>query len=88
MLITVSHILVRHRYEAEDILRKLKEGVLFTELAQKFSICSSNKNSGFLGEVEITRLDPDFAQAALELKPNVVSGIVKTRFGYHLIQRH
>jgi parvulin-like peptidyl-prolyl isomerase len=31
------------------------------------------------------QLDPDFEKAAWELKPGAVSGIVHSKFGYHLI---
>jgi parvulin-like peptidyl-prolyl isomerase len=86
--INVSHILVNHKHEAEDIERQLQKGKCFGELAQKYSQCSSAKNSGLLGLVAITRLDEDFAQAALLLKTNEISKPVRTRFGFHLILRH
>jgi parvulin-like peptidyl-prolyl isomerase len=85
--IKVSHILVTYKYEAEDLERKLQSGESFEKLAQKYSKCSSSKNSGFLGVVLLSRLDEDFTQAALLLKPNEISKPVCTRFGYHLILR-
>lgn len=87
MKIHVSHILVENKYEAEDLLRKLSEGVSFEVLAQKFSKCPSGKRGGDLGEVESHRLDSDFADAAAALKSGEISGIVKTRFGHHLIKK-
>jgi peptidyl-prolyl cis-trans isomerase C len=81
------HILVEQKFEAEDILKKLKEGIEFKTLAQKFSRCSSASQGGDLGLIDIARLDPDFAEAAELLKPSQVSGVVRTRFGYHLILR-
>ena len=83
----VSHILVEHRYEAEDLQRKIKEGEDFERLAQKFSRCPSSLRGGSLGEVEVHRLDQTFADAAQKLKPGQVSEVVKTRFGHHLIRR-
>jgi parvulin-like peptidyl-prolyl isomerase len=87
MKLHVSHILVTYQYEAEDLLKKLNEGASFSELAQKYSICPSAKQGGDLGSVDSRRLDEDFAEAALQLKMGEVSPIVRTRFGYHLIQK-
>lgn len=87
--IDVSHILVKSLHEAEDILRLLKSGKDFSELATKFSTCGSAKNGGNLGEVEISRLDEDFVDGAMILKPGEISAQpVRTKFGYHLIRRN
>lgn len=85
--IKVSHILLDQKYEAEDVLKKLQSGGDFFDLAARFSQCSSARQGGFLGEVASHRLDPEFAEAALDLQPNEVSGVVRTRFGYHIIKR-
>lgn len=87
MKIHVRHILVAQKYEAEDVLRKLQAGEAFESLAKKWSQCPSKDQGGDLGEVDGRRLDPDFFEAAQILKPGQVSPIVRTRFGYHLIQR-
>jgi peptidylprolyl isomerase/peptidyl-prolyl cis-trans isomerase C len=83
--IPVSHILVRHQYEAEDIVGLLRKGASFESLASKYSQCSSSKQGGNLGLVAPDRLDPDFADALLSLKPGEISKPIRTRFGYHLI---
>lgn len=83
----LKHILVKNRYEAEDIQRLLKEGKAFDSLARLYSTCASAPQGGDLGEIDLRRLDPDFAEAAEVLSPGALSPIVKTRFGYHLIQR-
>ena len=82
----VSHILVQHRYQAEDLKLKLDAGVSFSELAKKFSSCSSAQQGGDLGVVDTAKLDPDFAEAAGKLSQGQVSGIIRTRFGFHLIK--
>lgn len=86
--IEVSHILVDHKYEAEDLERLLLAGNKFADLAKKYSRCSSAKNGGHLGILPTSRLDEDFAIAALKLKSGEISKPVRTRFGYHVILRH
>lgn len=88
MKIDVSHILVKHEHEAQDMLRKLSEGESFGKLAQVFSQCPSQKQAGHLGEIESSRLVHEFAEVAEKLNPGQISGIVKTQFGYHIILRH
>lgn len=82
----LSHILVEHRFEAEDIQRKLNEGVAFEDLAQKFSKCPSRIQGGSLGHIELSRLEPTFAEAASRLSPGEISAVVRTPFGHHLIR--
>ena len=88
MTLHVSHILVTYQYEAEDLLKKVKEGVAFEDLAQRYSQCPSRQRGGDLGPIDSRRLDPDFAEAAEGLKVGEISPIVRTRFGYHLIRRN
>ncbi len=88
MKIRVSHILVEKQYEAEDILRALKEGKNFEDLAKKYSKCSSSAQGGDLGVFSEGRLDIDFEEAAFMLKPSQITmKPVRTKFGYHIIKR-
>ncbi len=87
--INVSHILLTYEYEAKDILRALKEGKSFEDLAQKYSKCSSAENGGNLGDVPLSRLDSDFAEAAMALAKDSVTKVpIRTKFGYHIIKRN
>lgn len=84
----VHHVLVKHQFEAEDLLRKLGQGVLFEELAKKFSICPSASVGGDLGPQKFGRADSDFEEAVQNLTPGqYTSKPIRTRFGYHLIYR-
>lgn len=87
MKIRAHHILVKHLYEAEDLVRKLQDGSDFETLARKFSNCPSAKAGGDLGEFAQGRMVPEFEEAVLALKPGETSGPVRTPFGYHLIRR-
>ncbi len=46
----------------------------------------SAKNGGDLGFITRAELVPEFAAAAFSLKTNEISNIVKTDYGYHIIQ--
>lgn len=84
----ISHILVVHEYEAQDILRLLKQGKSFEELAQRFSKCPSAKQGGELGDLKPGRADEDFEDVAFALKTGEMTPKpVRTRFGYHIILR-
>ena len=83
-----SHILVPHEYEALDILRKLKEGKSFEEMAMKFSKCPSSAKGGSFGEIPFGKADSDFEEAISILKPGeMTTKPVRTKFGYHIIKR-
>lgn len=86
MKMSLSHILVTQKYEAEDLKRKLQEGIPFADLAKQFSTCPSSVRGGSLGHIELKRLDADFAEAAAKLEAGEVSEVVKTKFGHHLIR--
>lgn len=65
-------------------LRKLRLAH-FTDAAKKYSEDASGESGGDLGWVTKGQLDSEFESVAWDLKTGVMSGIVKTKFGYHLI---
>ncbi|MFN8845598.1 MAG: peptidylprolyl isomerase [Bdellovibrionales bacterium] len=84
----VSHILVQYEYEAEDILKKLKEGASFSEMARLRSKCPSSARGGDLGPIPFGAANETFEEAACALKVGeMTEKPVRTRFGYHLIKR-
>jgi parvulin-like peptidyl-prolyl isomerase len=83
----VRHILVKTEIEAQEILTKLKAGEDFATLARSFSVDPSKENGGSTGFFTKGDLHRDFEAAVMKLKPNEVSGVVKTPLGYHLIMR-
>jgi peptidyl-prolyl cis-trans isomerase C len=86
--VAAKHILVSAQHEAEDLLKKMKEGVAFEDLAQKFSKCPSGHQGGDLGEFGRGRMVPSFEEAAFSLAVDEVSSPIRTQFGYHLIKRY
>ena len=57
----------------------------FSQLARQYSEDAAAANGGELGWLAKGQLDPDFEAAAWGLTPGIPSGIVETKFGYHLI---
>jgi parvulin-like peptidyl-prolyl isomerase len=85
----LKHILVQHRHEAEDLILLLSQGSDFSQLATKFSKCSSASAGGELGELKPGRFVEEFEESALLLQVlQYTSQPVRTRFGYHLIYRY
>jgi|GEM_PF-1221455 len=72
--------------KAEEVLKKVKDGGNFEELAKEYSACPSGKNGGDLGDAPKGSFVPAFEKAAYALEPNQVSDVVETEFGYHIIK--
>ncbi|WP_270998405.1 peptidylprolyl isomerase [Listeria seeligeri] len=86
--ITVRHILVDDEATAKEVQTKLKNGEKFTDLAKEYSTdTATSTNGGLLDPFGTGEMDEAFEKAAYVLeKTDDVSGIVKTSYGYHLIQ--
>jgi peptidyl-prolyl cis-trans isomerase SurA len=75
------------RATAEDVLRQLNEGAEFAVLARRFSMDpGSAEHGGELGWFRRGRMVREFEDMAFALRPNVVSPIVETEFGFHIIR--
>jgi len=72
--------------KAQELLKKIKGGANFEELARQYSDCPSGKNGGDLGVQAKGSLVPEFEKAAYALKPGQTSDVVQTSFGYHIIK--
>ncbi len=58
----------------------------FAELAKTYSMCPSKKRGGDLGWFGDKRMDPNFTKALWDLEKGDITGVVQTRFGFHIIQ--
>jgi peptidyl-prolyl cis-trans isomerase C len=74
------------RAKAEDLLKQIKDGADFAELAKDNSGCPSSARGGDLGFFSRGRMVPAFEEAAFALEVGQVSDIVETQFGYHIIK--
>jgi peptidyl-prolyl cis-trans isomerase D len=75
------------RKKAEDVLKQLKAGGNFAELAKKYSEDpGSGKNGGSLGWIGKGRTVPEFEQVAFSLAKGATSGLVQSSYGFHIIR--
>ena len=82
-----AHILVKTEQEARSILGRLNKGDKFANIAKETSLCPSRKRGGDLGTFARGKMVKEFETAAFALQKGQNSGIVKSKFGYHVIRR-
>ena len=81
-----SHILVKDRSLADDLLKRVKQGTSFESLAREYSACPSKSSGGDLGWFGPGKMVAAFESAVKGLSPGSVGDVVQTQFGYHLIK--
>jgi peptidyl-prolyl cis-trans isomerase D len=96
--VKVRHILIKvdgndpkadasAKAKAQGILDQLHHGGDFAKLAKENSDDPGSKQQGGeLGWIKHGVTVPEFDQAAFALQPGQTSGLVRTKFGYHIIQ--
>jgi len=96
--VRASHILIKTeaadsnetkaqaKAKAEQLLEQIGQGADFAALAKEHSGCPSGASGGDLGFFGKGQMVPPFEEAVYKLKPGQLSGIVETRFGYHIIK--
>lgn len=81
-----SHILVRDKRLADELLKKIKLGASFEAMAREHSTCPSKSRGGDLGWFGPGKMVPAFEEACKRLSSGSLSDIVSTSFGYHIIK--
>jgi peptidyl-prolyl cis-trans isomerase D len=93
----VSHILFKTvgktdaevaeiKKNAEDVLAKAKHGGKFADLAKQYSEDTTKDKGGDLGWIVRKQTVPEFEAAAFSLPKGSISDLVKTQYGFHIIQ--
>ncbi|TBU34326.1 FKBP-like protein, partial [Dichomitus squalens] len=87
--VNVRHILCVKQSKALEALQKIQEGQRFDKVAQEYSEDKA-KAGGSLGWMVRGSMVGTFQDAAFALQPSTVdkpilSPLVKTQFGYHII---
>ncbi|WP_158791566.1 peptidylprolyl isomerase [Granulicella sp. L60] len=73
--------------KAADILKQIKGGGDFADLAKKNSDDPGSKDQGGeLGWLDRGKTVPEFDKAAFTLPTGQTSDLIKTQFGYHILQ--
>src|SRR5271165_4481312 len=75
------------QHRAEDLLKQLKGGANFEDLAKKYSEDpGSAKQNGSLGWIGKGQTVPEFEKVAFSLPKGQMSDLVKSSYGFHIIR--
>jgi len=82
-----SHILVKNNSLANKIIKDLKDGKKFADLAKEFSTCPSKSKGGDLGWFGPGQMVKEFEESVKKQSSGSISRIVRTKFGLHIIKK-
>lgn len=75
------------QHRAEDLLKQIKDGAKFEDVAKKFSEDPGSANAGgSLGWIGKGQMTPEFEKAANGLAKGQISDVVKSTDGFHIIR--
>ena len=82
-----QHILLEEESNASAILKEIKQGGDFSELARIHSKdITTSEEGGDLGLFERELMVPEFDKAVFDMDVGDISEVVKTDYGYHIIK--
>ncbi|KAF8183170.1 hypothetical protein BJ912DRAFT_976860 [Pholiota molesta] len=88
--VNVRHILCEKHSKATEALQKIQEGQAFNKVAQEYSEDKAKSKWWSLGWMVRGSMVGPFQDVAFALTPSsvdkpIISSLVKTNFGYHII---
>ncbi|OPL07805.1 MAG: hypothetical protein AVO33_03430 [delta proteobacterium ML8_F1] len=85
--VRARHILMTDKNEAAEVLKRVREGEDFSELALEMSEdASSAQKGGDLNYFSRGTMVKEFEEAAFSLEIGEISDLVETKLGYHIIK--
>lgn len=78
--------LARKKAKIEELLARARNGEDFSTLASQYSDCPSASKGGDLGYFSRGVMVEAFEEVAFGLEEGELSGVVKTSYGFHIIQ--
>ena len=84
--VAAEHILVRNAADAMQIKKEIENGGSFEYYAQKYSLCPSGKNGGYLGYFGKGQMVPEFEKKAFSMQVGEISNPIRTQYGWHIIK--
>jgi hypothetical protein len=82
----IRHILIESENTTTQVLDQLRRGADFEELAANYSLDASGASGGDIGWIRRGQTVPEFEEEAFSLEIGELSDIVKSEFGYHIIE--
>jgi tetratricopeptide (TPR) repeat protein len=79
-------IVVNSVEQAQEIVRELKKGRDFADLARKQSIDPTASEGGLLGKIVVSSLRPELRDALNGVAPGQITGIVKNPLGFAILK--
>jgi parvulin-like peptidyl-prolyl isomerase len=74
------------RHEMEDLLKKLRDGAHFGDLARSLSDSETAHQEGLIGRLDRGALPPSVEAVVWNLKTGEISDVIKTPVGFHIFR--
>lgn len=74
------------RPKIEDLLKKIKSGGSFAEIAKEESECGSSEDGGVWGTFKREDIREELADVAFKMEENTLSDVIETPFSFHIVK--
>ncbi len=74
------------RMKIDDALNRILSGQSFEGLARTISDGHARNQGGIMGPLPLSQMPPFLVDAALPLQPDETSDVIKSEFGFHIVQ--